>query len=99
MMITASHQPALGSPPRTPQRHATRPSPADGAFVDQVGSVLESRTGLAFPDSRRGLLERAVSTWLDEMGLSAGTAALGILAQPDMAAWRRMGGSYAKEST
>lgn len=90
MMITASHQPALGSPTRTPPRHATRPSPAGGAFVDRVGSVLESRTGLAFPDSRRGLLERAVATWLDEMGLPAGTAALGILAAPDGAAWHRL---------
>ncbi len=90
MMITASHEPVPGSSPRTPQRHATRPSPADGAFVDQVGSVLESRTGLAYPDSRRALLERAIATWLAEMGLSAGTAALGILAPPDGAAWNRL---------
>ncbi|MEX2182987.1 MAG: CheR family methyltransferase [Chloroflexota bacterium] len=62
----------------------------DRVFVDRVRTHLESRTGLVFPDGRRALLERAVATALEEMGLSAGTAALGILTQPGGAAWHRL---------
>lgn len=90
MMIAASHQPVLGSPSRTPERHITRLSPADGAFVDEVGALLEARTGLVFPGSRRALLERAIATWLDEMSLSAGTAVLGVLVHRNPAAWHRL---------
>lgn len=89
-MIATTRPPAPGSTPRTSGLQPVRPRPADGAFVDRVGALLEARTGLAFPDSRRALLERAITTWLDEMGLSAGAVALGILVQPDMAAWHRL---------
>lgn len=88
--MATTRPPAPGSTSRTPGRHAARPSPADSLFVDQVGALLESRTGLVFPDGRRALLERAVATALEEMGLFAGTAALGILTQPDRAAWHRL---------
>ncbi len=90
MMITASRQPVLGSPPRTPERHVTHLSPADGAFVDEVGALLEARTGLVFPDSRRALLDRAVAMWLDAAGLGPGAATLDILARPGGADWHRL---------
>ena len=89
-MILTTRLPAPGSVSHASVRHAARPSPVDSAVVDRVGELLESRTGLTFPGSRRALLERAVTTWLDEMGLSAGAAAPGILAQSDVAAWHRL---------
>lgn len=88
-MIATARPPVPGSTSRTLGRHVARPLAVDSAFVDRVGTLLESRTGLVFPDGRRALLERAVATALEEMGLSAGTAALGILTQPGGAAWHR----------
>ncbi|MFZ5853045.1 MAG: CheR family methyltransferase [Chloroflexota bacterium] len=58
--------------------------------MDEVEVLLEARTGLVFPGSRRALLERAIATWLDEMSLSVGTAALRVLEQPDRTAWHRL---------
>lgn len=89
-MILTTRLPAPGSVSHASVRHAARPSPVDDAFVDRVGELLESRTGLTFPGSRRALLERAITTWLDEMGLSAGVVALGTIAQTDGAAWHRL---------
>jgi chemotaxis protein methyltransferase CheR len=89
-LITAPGPATPTSTSRTAGRSIARTPPPDGAFVDQVATLIGSRTGLAFPDSRRGLLERAVSIWLDDMGPSTGTAALVALGQPDGAAWQRL---------
>ncbi len=89
-MIASTDLAAAGLTSRARGGRAAGPSPVDAAFADRVGSLLESRTGLVFPDGRRTLLERAVATWLDATGSSPGAVALGLLAEPDGAAWEKL---------
>ena len=89
-MITAPASSALESTRHTSGSRPARTPTMDDAFADQVAVLLESRTGLTFPGSRRGLLERAVTIWLEEMGLPARTAALDVLAQRGGTAWYRL---------
>ena len=89
-MIATTSQPEPEPAPHPSGRHTARPLPLDAAFVDGVGSLLESRTGLVFPGGRRALLDRAAAMWLEELGASPGAPALGLLAEADGTPWNRL---------
>lgn len=76
---------------RTPGSDALTATAGEGAFLDAVARLITARTGLLFPPNRRGLLERALATWLEGADPDPSTGdALTRQLDPNGSSWRRL---------